>query len=577
MWLTPILPAAQQQSGKGQWQLVSDAGATSTSVLATSIASNSFAVSVGQLIVVGVGWETGDTTTVITDSAGNSYTGLTTYSSSNNQWIKSYYTVATAGSSSNILTAVFGSSVGYRNLWIQVFQPPSGTVVLSSSTGGEATNVASFSTTVSPSFTGSGLLVFTAKIFNNGVYTPAEIGWQQSPTTFSNYGISQFRNVSDNSTVAVGVKRSTTATTQHTYTVLNFYSVPTPTASGDVNTTNWKTSSTALNATFYGMIDEPVADDTDFVISPSVLGIIPKVEKKYFRELNNIASYTFNIDPVGVGNTLILIFEITSNRTLTSITDNRSNIYVLDHIGNNYRNFGSDPLAAVVFYRCSNIVNSPTSITLNWSGVVNQRVNILEVSGLDNTNPVDSIYRDTSAPFRITVSKTFVTNNNNCLAINAIHNANGSQVINTTSDWEQNTYATLYDETKVIYKNNVGPAGSKTVSYTFKIAANEVANIVTYRPAQPEPLVFNLGTSLAAGNYVIRFRATKDMPDAKVRLVLTDGVNDLGVSSWTTITTADNYTLYEVPVKISGTCDKIKIEAARLAEIDATTLLVSGI
>jgi hypothetical protein len=342
----------------------------------------------------------------------------------------------------------------------------------------------------------------------------------------------------------------------------------------DVSTQNWRTS---WGNQFANKLTETAVDDGDFVVSPSVLGIVPKVEKTYVLISTFSTGFNFTIDPVKPGNTLI--FAINHN-TIPTVTDNKSNTYILDAITPDETDFTSGSTGKTYFYRCSNIINEPTTLTVIWGVSATRGISVLEVSGLDNTNPVDSIDNATSAPFlgASNMIRNFTTNNNNCLGLAAINKAN-STLTRPDGGWVlvDPANAITGNFGSIVYKPNLGSAGAKTFNYTLLANTNHVANIVTYRPAQPEPIVFKLGTTLKAGTYMIRFRAIKDMPSAKIRLVLTDGVNDLGVSSWTTITTADNYNLYEVPVKISGTCDKIKIEAARLAEDHATTLLVSGI
>lgn len=220
MWVAPLLQGAGQlQAGAGQWQLVANVVQTSTATTSTTN-SPTFAVSIGQLIVVAYGWEANDGGTVsITDSVGNTYTALTLYTSAGPQWMKLFYSIATVESASNIVT-ITSASVSYRNLTVQVFQPPPGNVSIDTHSGGAVPNVQNLTgINVDPLTTSSSLITFSSKIFNNGVYEPGEIGWQTTDRT--PYFISMFQNVSNGDPRPVGVDR-TGGTTQYVYAWASF-------------------------------------------------------------------------------------------------------------------------------------------------------------------------------------------------------------------------------------------------------------------------------------------------------------------------------------------------------------------
>lgn len=270
MFFPPLLQgAAQQQAGAGQWQFVANAVATNQASATTTV-SSAFAVSVGQLIIVAYGWEANDGGTVsLTDSAGNTYTGLTRYTSSGPQWMQLFYCVATAASASNAVTVTTSLSVSFRNLTVQVFQPPPGTASLDTSSGGSASSVINLTgVNVDPVTTGSSLITFSSKIYNTGTYDPGEIGWQETNET--NYFISMFQNVSNGDPRPVGVKRTFGAATQYVYAWASFTISTGPAIyrpTSDITTTGWTASTGSV---LYDMIDEVIPSDIDYILSPDV-------------------------------------------------------------------------------------------------------------------------------------------------------------------------------------------------------------------------------------------------------------------------------------------------------------------
>ena len=273
MWFTPLLQgAAQQQAGAGQWQFVANAVFSNTGSAITAV-SPSFAVSVGQLVVVSYGWEQNAGGTVsVTDSAGNTYTALTKYTSNGPQWVQLFYTVATAASASNVVTATAGLSVSFRNLTVQVFQPPPGTVSIDTSSGGSSTTVLNLTgVNVDPVATGSSLVTFSSKVFNSGTYDPGEIGWQETDAT--SHFISMFQNVSSGNPRPVGVKRVVGGTTSYVYAWASFVVTQAEGISrpgSDITVTGW--IGDPDNANLYNNIDEVSPNDADYIISPSLSG-----------------------------------------------------------------------------------------------------------------------------------------------------------------------------------------------------------------------------------------------------------------------------------------------------------------
>lgn len=266
MFFTPLLQeAAQQQAGDGQWNYITNAAAVNF-VSGTTIATPSFAVSVGQLVVVFFGFETTDSTVSVSDSAGNTYTALTKYSSAGLQWIQMFYTVATFASASNVVTATNSIAANYRNLVATVYQPPIDKVLLDTSSGGSvAASVNISGIAVDPITSRSSLLVFGTKSFDSptSMY-PNSIGWQSGGYVSSL--LAMYQNASDGAVRLAGADKTGGGFTPDWVYAWAVFAINISRPSSDITTTGW--TGDPNNTTLYANVDEVTPVDFDLVVSP---------------------------------------------------------------------------------------------------------------------------------------------------------------------------------------------------------------------------------------------------------------------------------------------------------------------
>jgi hypothetical protein len=204
---------------------------------------------------------------------------------------------------------------------------------------------------------------------------------------------------------------------------------------------------------------------------------MPTVVNTYRTQSSFAGSGTYTITGVTSGNTLVVIFEIASGNTpIISVTDNQSNTYTEDltatgALGNsNY------------FYRASNITNAPTSVTIDWTGNALVTANIFEVSGLANTSPVDATVADTSNfSSTTTPSKSITTTTDNAAVFAWLTLANGA-TLTPDAGWSA-LPSSGSDFDFILYDNDVGAAGSKTVGGTLGSSLAGRWTIVAYKAA----------------------------------------------------------------------------------------------
>lgn len=143
-----------------------NAGANSTTIATagyTSVAT--------RLIVGYIGWEGGNTTVGITDTAGNTYVVSTpTPNGGGDQVIASFYCLSSSGHASNVVTATFGAARSVRTMQIAEYSK-TGTAVYDGYGYGEV-NIGATATTGTITTTGAvGLLFAGTKAYNSTTIT----------------------------------------------------------------------------------------------------------------------------------------------------------------------------------------------------------------------------------------------------------------------------------------------------------------------------------------------------------------------------------------------------------------------
>lgn len=188
-------------------------------------------------------------------------------------------------------------------------------------------------------------------------------------------------------------------------------------------------------------------------------------------------SGTYTITGVTSGNTVLVIFELyTANTPLISVTDNQSNTYTEDLTatsadGNN-----------IYFYRASNITNAPTSVTIDWTGNAQITANIFEVSGLTNTSPVDATVADTTSFSSTTTPSKSITTTTDNAAVFAMLTMGAGATMTPDSGWSA-LPSSGTDFSFILYDNDVGVAGSKTVGGTLGTSRGGRWTIAAYKAA----------------------------------------------------------------------------------------------
>lgn len=203
---------------------------------------------------------------------------------------------------------------------------------------------------------------------------------------------------------------------------------------------------------------------------------MPTVVNSYRSTSAFGGSGTYTITGVTSGNTLLVMFNLsTSNQPIVSITDSQSGTYTEDltFTGPNGDTF--------FFYRRSNITNAPTSVTVDWTGNAGMTCNIFEVSGLDNASPVDATATDTSSTFNSSPSKSITTATGSAAVFGYLA-LSVNQTFTPDSGWSAlPTSGSEYDF--IVYDNDVGAAGSKTVSGTLGASTNWRWGVIAYKAA----------------------------------------------------------------------------------------------
>lgn len=204
---------------------------------------------------------------------------------------------------------------------------------------------------------------------------------------------------------------------------------------------------------------------------------MPTIVNSYRADSTFAGSGTYTITAVTSGNTVLVMFSLASGNTpIVSVTDSQSNTYTED-----FTSTGPNG-ETVYFYRASNVTNAPTSVTVDWTGNAIVTANIFEVSGLTNSSPLDATVADASNfTSTSTPSKSITTTADND-AVFARLILLGSRTITPDAGWSQlPASGSSFDF--VLYDNDVGATGSKTVGGTLGSSVAGRWSIVSYKAA----------------------------------------------------------------------------------------------
>lgn len=107
----------------------------------TTINSASINLVTGQHVFVYIRWESTDTTSSVSDTAGNTYTAMANAFSTNvgGRW---FYCLNATGHATNVITATLGAARSYKRVHVTVLTGSTPTVVHSSTTGAATTTLA---------------------------------------------------------------------------------------------------------------------------------------------------------------------------------------------------------------------------------------------------------------------------------------------------------------------------------------------------------------------------------------------------------------------------------------------------
>lgn len=308
------------------------------------------------------------------------------------------------------------------------------------------------------------------------------------------------------------------------------------------------------------------------------------------------------INSVTSGNTVLVVVSVAdSNQGAgVSVTDNHGNTYTQD------LSFVPPSLDSdVFFFRASNVTNAPTSVSCSFgSGSALLTFNILEVSGLDNASPVDATAFDASSTNNASPSKSITTTTDGSLLIASLR-LSTSRTFTADAAYSQLPNTATSDFDFFVWDNDVGAAGSKSVSGTLSSGTNHRWGVIAYKAAaggpsrpssditttgwsassgavlfdmideasaadgdyiispelggSPGPAVFGLTPTLPIGTHQIEIRARRTAGVGQVRVILQDsGGTTVGTSAWQSLTAS--FATYAPSVTTTGTAARASIE-----------------
>jgi hypothetical protein len=154
---------------------------TASSLSASTIAITAWSNTAGNPIIVTVRWEDATTTSAITDTAGNTYTGLTLVShASLGLHTRIFYCLAPTANASNVVTMTLGATRGYLSMTVSEWSG-----ALSYQTEGSASATDSSLTCSNMTAVGAGLSVASAASYNAQPAWAPSTGYTKVDVTLS--------------------------------------------------------------------------------------------------------------------------------------------------------------------------------------------------------------------------------------------------------------------------------------------------------------------------------------------------------------------------------------------------------
>lgn len=326
----------------------------------------------------------------------------------------------------------------------------------------------------------------------------------------------------------------------------------------DVTTTGWSSSTPAV---LFDMVDELSASDSDYIISPPLVGSgATYVSVNQYLSSPPSAPYnnTFFVSNTA-GSTLILVARFAGYNFLGP-TDPGSS-WVAD------KTYGAPPNGVIgIFRRVQKTTGASVNVTITsdtaWSA------NMFQFSGLSSDQNVvlysayDSYRSNTSSP------SLNVFHPDNGVALVAIAPESG-MVFNTndTTLWTlsqlfgpQGTgaYVAFAPSDSIA---SIGPAGGRQLTLTGS-TTNYAFAVATYRAQTytPEPVSFKLD-NLPQGFYAFKVRARKTGPIARVRVRLHGiGGSQVGISTDELMTS--DFEVLSLNVQTSSVATRLTIEVS---------------
>lgn len=185
---------------------------------------------------------------------------------------------------------------------------------------------------------------------------------------------------------------------------------------------------------------------------------------------------------IGSGSSVVVYmrdgYDPDSLSNFATVTDNELNTYILEGATTNYDGLPS------AWFRCHNITNAPTSLTVNWPGGGSRNVNCAywEVSSLANAAPDDGPIR-TEQPFGESISASLTADAASACGLAYI---DSGRDITPQSGFSREP-TTGSSREIVMYDEDMGAAGSKTFGATWTGGANVVMWSILYAAAGGGP------------------------------------------------------------------------------------------
>lgn len=194
---------------------------------------------------------------------------------------------------------------------------------------------------------------------------------------------------------------------------------------------------------------------------------------------------TATITAPAIGNTLLVMVTIpTASAPVTSLTDNLSNTYTLDHSGG-----GLYGTLTCYFYRKSNISNAPTSVSVTGTtGSFAATFVVVEVAGMENTSPLAGTIpkTDLTGGSSLTSHTASCTTTNTNEIVLLMNNSSNARLLNSATNGfvralPESTGAVVH----LVHLADADAAGSKSTVLTYSSAVSALIMGVRYKSAKP--------------------------------------------------------------------------------------------